>query len=165
LKQYWDFILAKYEVGSSTPSDFSHSKTISLLPDHWTVVTINVTEDKNTLFISRQRASKEPLVFSVPLTGRREDDACDGDGHFTLERALEELNDIVKLSNEGTREAITVQKDKPEAKAAWWKTRIELDGRMKELLENIEFCWLGAFKVNFFEALVKWSNSLLAYIN
>ncbi|KAJ3513288.1 hypothetical protein NMY22_g15087 [Coprinellus aureogranulatus] len=28
----------------------------------------------------------------------------------------------------------------------WWKGRHALDLRLKELLENIEFCWLGAFK-------------------
>ena len=34
-----------------------------------------------------------------------------------------------------------------QAKIAWWDSRKQLDQRMKDLVENIEFCWLGAFKV------------------
>jgi separase len=64
-----------------------------------------------------------------------------------LQEALTELFEIVRLSDEGTRNAKHVKKDDPAARAAWWKERVALDTRLKTLLENIEFCWLGAFKV------------------
>ena len=75
------------------------------------------------------------------------DDEDDESEHFTYEDATKELKDILQASDEGTRQAINVRSDDKEAKAAWWSERKKLDLRMKELLDNIEFCWLGAFKV------------------
>jgi separase len=58
------------------------------------------------------------------------------------------------LSDQGTKDAIHVKPDDDEARAAWWKQRAELDSRLKTLLENIEFCWFGAFKVKLFAVLL-----------
>lgn len=67
-----------------------------------------------------------------------------------LEDALHELREIVRLSDEGTRRAVHVKSDDPQARADWWAERAALDKRLQALLENIEFCWLGAFKVRDF---------------
>ena len=61
--------------------------------------------------------------------------------------AVGELREIIRQSDQGTREAANVNKDDRKERAAWWANRSALDKRLKELLENIEFCWLGAFKV------------------
>ena len=143
LKEYWESIRARYQ---SHILDAAHLSTSSAhrLPKNWTVVNISVTEDKSTMFVTRQRAGAEPLMFCLPLKGRRESDE---DEHLTFEDAMKELHTIIELSDEGTRQAVNVKGDDMEARAAWWAERNALDKRMQELLENIEFCWLGAFKV------------------
>lgn len=145
LQDYWESVRSKYQSQAPDISTLSASQ-MSGLPPNWTVVHISVTDDKSTLFVTRQHGGNvqaAPLVFCVPLKGRRDDEE---DEHLTFEDALREFNDIVRLSDEGTRGAVHV-KDEPEARARWWKQRTALDTRMRELLENIEFCWLGAFKV------------------
>ncbi|KAJ7097786.1 cysteine peptidase C50 [Mycena belliarum] len=144
LRDYWESVRSKYQSQAPDISTLSASSMASV-PENWTVVHISVTDDKSTLFVTRQHGGDikaTPLVFCVPLKGRRDDEE---DEHLTFEDALQEFRDIVRLSDEGTRGAVHV-KDDPEARARWWKERTLLDTRMRELLENIEFCWLGAFK-------------------
>lgn len=143
MKKYWENIRDRYHTQSLDLTNLSVSQS-DRLPKNWTVISINVTEDKSTMFITRQVTQEEPLIFCLPLRGRRE---TEEDEHLSFDDALKELKDIIALSNQGTRQAIHVKNDDPEARAAWWKERITLDKRLQELLENVEFCWLGAFKV------------------
>lgn len=150
LKAYWEFIRVKYQTHTFDAPTLSSSQ-MSSLPSTWTVVHISVTEDKSSLFVTRQRGgdiTNDPLLFCVPLKGRRESNGEEEDEHLTFEGALGELNEIVRLSDEGTRGAVHVRSEDQAARVKWWKDRGELDTRMRELLENIEFCWLGAFKVS-----------------
>ena len=95
------------------------------------------------MLLSRLSSSASPLLFCLPLRSR-----VDGDvPHLTLDEALAELRDIVRLSDEGARRAVHVRNDDPADRVAWWSERAALDKRLKELLDNIEFCWLGGFKV------------------
>ncbi|KAG1788751.1 peptidase family C50-domain-containing protein [Suillus plorans] len=142
MKAYWDSIRKTYAEQSLDTSLLSNT-AMSQFPPHWTVVHVSLTPDKSTLFISRQNISSEPLMFCVPLKGRRESDV---DEHLTFDDAVKELAEIIRLSNQGTRNAVNVRNDDPQARAAWWAERNVLDKRMQALLENIEFCWLGAFK-------------------
>ncbi len=142
-RNYWNSIQKKYESQMSDSASLSVSET-DLLPHNWMVVNISVTDDKNTLLVSRRRPRREPLVFCIPLKERRDND---GGEHFTFEDGLGELKEILQLSDEGTRQAAQIKKDDREKKASWWAERKRLDMRLKELLDNIEFCWLGAFKV------------------
>lgn len=150
LKHYWDSIRDKYNNHSFDLANFSTYQA-DHLPTNWTVISINITDDRNTMFISRQVAQREPLVFCVPLKGRRE---TEEDEHLTFDDALNELRQIITLSNKGTRQAIHVKNDDPQARTDWWAERNALDKRMQELLENIEFCWLGAFKVRIYSGSV-----------
>jgi separase len=149
LKSYWNSIRSRYQTRKLDISSLSVSQMIGL-PLNWTVININVTEDKSMLFVTRQEGGdipREPLIFCIPLKGRRDNGSGeDEEENLTFGDALEEFNDIVKLSDEGTKAAAHI-KDDQEARATWWKQRGELNARMRELLENIEFCWLGAFKV------------------
>ncbi|KAJ3553303.1 hypothetical protein NM688_g3687 [Phlebia brevispora] len=140
-KAYWDYVKKKYEAYACDAMRLSESQG-SELPSNWTVVNISVTEDKHTMFVTRQRWKQEPLVVCIPLKGRRENEE---EEQLSFDDAFAELQDIIRLSDEGTRQATHVRNDR-EWRAAWWADRIALDKRMKELLENIEFCWLGAFK-------------------
>lgn len=128
------------------------------MPPDWSVVTINVTDDQSTLFISRHRQGSEPLVFCLPLDrqGRRDGD----DETFTFLNAKEELEEIISMSNDGAKNAKGVEGK--EGRAAWWAERRDLDKRMEELLSNIEFCWLGAFKVSPIATLALFGSSNLS---
>ncbi|KAG6866775.1 hypothetical protein C0991_011434 [Blastosporella zonata] len=149
LKAYWASVYARYQDQSLDPPSLSLNQ-LSSLPCNWTVIHINVTEDKSTMFITRQEcgsSTRTPLIFCVPLKGRRDTgNSEDDEEHLTFEDAVQELKEIVKLSDEGTKAAVHIKSDDQEARAAWWKERAALDTRLRELLENVEFCWLGAFK-------------------
>ncbi|EJC97616.1 uncharacterized protein FOMMEDRAFT_171563 [Fomitiporia mediterranea MF3/22] len=142
LRQYWDYVLKRHKSAEFIQSGCSTSD-IDALPSNWMVITISLTDDKGALLISRQRPHYKPMVFCVPLKGRHEDDE---DGHFTFEDAMTELKDIIRLKDEGVKGVTQIKSDDKEAKIAWWESRRELDQRMKDFVENIEFCWLGAFK-------------------
>lgn len=143
LKQYWAGVRERYNARPITLANLSTSRA-DRLPKNWTVVSITITEDKNTMFVTRQHAAHQPLIFCLPLKGRRD---AQEDEHLTFGDALSELRAIIAASDEGTRGAVNVRNDDPQARAAWWSERSALDKRMQELLANIEFCWLGAFKV------------------
>lgn len=147
IKKYWDGLANKYRNRVCDAGTLG-SANIDDLPPKWTVVSISVTEDHNTMFVTRQRPGKEPLMFCIPLKERREN-ADEDDEFLGFEHAIHELNEIIRLSDEGTRQAQNVKNDRS-ARQAWWAGRTALDERMKDLLENIEFCWFGAFKVKSF---------------
>ncbi|EKM60615.1 uncharacterized protein PHACADRAFT_203784 [Phanerochaete carnosa HHB-10118-sp] len=142
LKKFWETIGNKYRSRVCDSTSLA-SPQLELLPRHWTVVSISVTEDRNTMFVTRQRPRREPLIFCIPLKDRREN--VDDTEFLTFDDAIAELKEIIRLSDEGTRQAQHVTKDRV-SRSAWWADRAALDERMKALLANIEFCWLGAFK-------------------
>ncbi|KAI0674723.1 peptidase family C50-domain-containing protein [Trametes maxima] len=145
LKSYWESIAKRYEVQCFDVAKMAINQA-DQLPPHWTVVNVSITEDRHTMFVTRQRAGRKPLIFCLPLKGRREGQE---DEALTYDDALGELREIIRLSDEGTRQAADVKKDDKGARVAWWKTRSELDTRLRDLLADIEFCWLGAFKTIF----------------
>lgn len=149
---YWKSLQKRYQAKLLDEEALRASQTRSL-PANWTIVHIALAEDKSTLLLSRQECgdtSEDPLLFCVPLNGRRDNGAGDEEEHLSFEDAMAEFNEIIRLSNENTKAAVHVRPDDEEARASWWKDRNALDVRLKELLENIEFCWLGAFKVRIF---------------
>jgi separase len=153
LRDYWRSIRQKYKTHIPEPSLLSASEAATL-PNNWTVVNISVTPDKSTLFCCRRQGgddSSRPLTFCIPLKERREQTAGDGEeDYLTFDGAISELQDIIHSSNESTKAAVHIKSDDENARSNWWKQRGLLDVRMRELLANIEYCWLGAFKVLFF---------------
>ncbi|KAG8959161.1 hypothetical protein FRC03_008372, partial [Tulasnella sp. 419] len=141
MRQYWEAVGQRYRSLTMDPVGLAASQ-INLLPETWTVVHISVTDDKTALFISRQRPGCEPVIFCLPLDrqGRRDGD----DEHFSYEKAIEEFNDIKNLNDASAKNAKDVVTK--EGRINWWAERGQLDTRLKELVENIEYCWLGAFK-------------------
>ncbi|KAF9479762.1 cysteine peptidase C50 [Pholiota conissans] len=147
LKSYWDSVKMRYRSHTLSPSTLSSRDTLGF-PATWTIINISVTSDKSTLFISRQQGGPDPvdpLIFCIPLKGRRES-GDDDETQLTFDGAIQELHDIVRCSDECTKSAINIKADDEEARSSWWKQRGQLDLRMRDLLENIEYCWLGAFK-------------------
>ncbi|GAA5849620.1 hypothetical protein JCM8547_000513 [Rhodosporidiobolus lusitaniae] len=122
--------------------NLTDSSLSSILPEHWSAVSIHLTPEQDSLLLVRHRRSSEPLLFKLPLDrlARREGE----DDAFTYEVAAGELKDIIELSNAGTQAAKLVETK--EERAAWWQTRKGLDQRLQELLQAMEDAWLGAFK-------------------
>jgi separase len=140
LRSYWQSLQRKHSENTLlAPQD------LSSLPTNWVVISVNVTADKTTMFVSRHQANHEPIVFCLPLDrqGKREGEA--EEELFTFDAAVKQLTAIIDESNSGARDAKHVVTK--EAKEEWWQNRHNLDNRMKELVETMEFCWLGAFKV------------------
>ena len=145
LKRYWETVAKKYrsQICDATNLATSH---VDNLPSNWTIISISVTEDHETMFVTRQRPGREPLIFCIPLKERREN-VDEDDEYLGFNAAVYELNEIIRLSDEGTRQVQNIKDDRA-SRMKWWAHRAALDERMKSLLENIEFCWLGAFKVS-----------------
>lgn len=114
------------------------------LPHDWTVVSISLDMERNTILLSRQGGGREPVVFSLPV-----DRQCRREGEeeeLTIPAALEELKDIVYSCNTAVHGAKDLQG--MDARKAWWTERRALDKRLETLLTAIENRWLGAFKVS-----------------
>lgn len=140
-RDYWLRVAERHSYTSAS-SDMQTPEARDL-PPNWTVVTINLSEDCGTLYLSRVQRDRPPLIFSLPLDrqGRREEE----DETFTFAKALAELREIIQTSDAIAQDAKNIEGK--EGRAGWWNKRKELDTRMKDLLANIEFCWLGAAKV------------------
>lgn len=141
-REYWKGVGDNHSAAKFDPELLSRS-VVERLPHKWTVISISVSEDRRTMFVCRQRPHRQPLLFSIPLEGRRESE----EETITFQGALEEFQEIIRLSDETTRSAEHVTKTDRRQRCDWWAERTKLDTRLRELLENIEFCWFGAFKV------------------
>lgn len=140
LHRDWKRMRGRHATQSAVPEPID----LAPLPPNWAVVSISVTDDRNTLFITRHQNGHQPIVFCIPLDrqGRRENE--DDEDIFSFDRAVGELQDIIAQNDDSGKVAKTVVLQ--EAKVAWWQHRIELDARLGRLLQSIEQVWLGAFK-------------------
>ena len=151
LRAYWKSVRDRYQSNHCLENPVSTSQ-VDLLPANWTVVNISITADKSTMLLARQRPQSEPLLFCVPLErhGRGDESA---DEQFLFDDAMHQLDGILQESDQSAKDAKNVPSEDRDAKAAWWARRVALDRRLRDLLDNIEFCWLGAFKVRWFLVL------------
>ncbi|PCH34363.1 hypothetical protein WOLCODRAFT_95323 [Wolfiporia cocos MD-104 SS10] len=158
LEHFWQSLYSKYQGQTPMESDERRAGE-DVLPLNWTVIHVSITEDQNLMFITRQEARREPLVFCLPLKGRREDN---DNVQLTYDDAISELKEILRLNDEGTRQAGNVKREQKSARAAWWADRYALDKRLQDFLINIEFCWLGAFKTVFHQKKTTQQEDLVA---
>lgn len=108
------------------------------LPDSWNVVSLTVCPSSGDLVVSQYSASSEPFLLRLPL---HRHNSRDVDEHpFLFSDGIEELERIILESDTMTRAGAG-----PGGSEEWWATRHELDGRLKQLLHDAEFCWLGGF--------------------
>lgn len=142
LQEHWNNVRSRYH-RSEHLSPNKSAYDLSVLPRTWAVLSISVTEDRNTMFISRHQNGHDPLVFCLPLDrqGKREGE----NDLFTFDTGMTELREIIEESDACSRSAKGLTTD--EQKTQWWTTKRTLDKRLKELIDNVEYCWLGAFKV------------------
>lgn len=123
----------------------SSATELMSLPRDWIVVTMAFSQERNSMIITRRSAKSseaKPVVCSIPLDrqSRREGE----EDSLKVEDVIEELNEIIKESNEATHSAQHL--DGLQARKKWWTRRRELDSQLKNLLGSIEETWLGFFK-------------------
>ena len=143
LRNHWKSVKQKH---ATYTSPGCQEFDLSPLPADWAIISINVTVDHKTMFISRHQKGYDPLVFCLPLDrqGRREGE--NEEDLFSFDVAVSEMKEIVEGSDKTARNAKHITSS--EGKAEWWVTRRSLDKRLEELLLNLEFVWLGPFKVS-----------------
>jgi separase len=117
------------------------------LPGNWTIVNIGISDGEDSLFIARSRLNQRSLLFCIPLKRSIRNEADATANSLMINSAVVEMNDIVESSRKNGKRAGEVAAKGRELRAEWWSERAALDQRLSDLLENIEFCWLGAFKV------------------
>lgn len=122
------------------------SRALEQLPDNWSIINISVSASEDSLLISRSRPGQQSLLFCVPLNRSNRNEADDASDRLSVEAAITELNDIMESGRKNGKRAGEVAGKARELRANWWSERMELDQRLCDLLGNIEFCWLGAFK-------------------
>ena len=98
LRSFWKDLKVKYLSGNGLSMN---SAGLEILPPEWAVISVNVTEDKNHMLISRHQRDTEPLVFTLPLdrVGKRENQ--EPEDMLSFEMAVNQLKEIVDESNGG----------------------------------------------------------------
>ncbi|KAK9476091.1 peptidase family C50-domain-containing protein [Lipomyces japonicus] len=117
---------------------------IDIIPDRWAVVSISLCDDTDDMIISRFQAGESSFLLRLPLNRHSSRDA--DEDIFSYKSALEEIRAIIASSNDTAQASRTMQNATKSQKQDWWASRRALDSRLKELLDNIEYCWLGGFK-------------------
>lgn len=115
---------------------------VDIIPAAWTVISISPSDNREDLCITKLQAGHSPFVLRLPLERATSRDA-DSD-IFSFQHGLDELRGLIAAANNSSHTARDMAAKG--AKAAWWKAREELDGRLGELLRGVEEVWLGGFR-------------------
>lgn len=117
----------------------------SLLPSNWSVLSLHVTPDEESLLAVQHTPGNCPLILQLPFDriSRREGD----DSLFNLQAAKAEMSNIIYSANATSQNAKNVTS--LEDRRSWWTERKALDRRLAAILVNIEKRWLGAYKVRY----------------
>jgi separase len=148
---YWHETRARHRIQLLDPE--SVPQLVEQLPQNWSIVTMCISEAKDRLMITRRQPGQQSLLLCVPLKRASRADSEEISGGLSFESAKTEMEDIVQSSSQNGKRAIQVASQSKSVRSEWWAERSALDERLKVLLENIEFCWLGAFKVGSLDSI------------
>ncbi|KAL8830112.1 MAG: hypothetical protein Q9191_001615 [Dirinaria sp. TL-2023a] len=113
-----------------------------MMPESWTVIAMSSSISGNEIRLVKLQPGREPFALAIPLE-RRSSQQADGET-FNLGQARAEIQDIINLANYSSQS--TPDTARKGAKAEWWEARAALDGRIKNLLLDIENTWFGGFR-------------------
>ncbi|KAI0481531.1 peptidase family C50-domain-containing protein [Xylaria cf. heliscus] len=129
-------------LGFTGDMDRFQREYVDIIPNAWNVVSLSLNETKNELCITKLEAGSSPFALRLPL-----DRACSRDADnevFDFPQGRSDLLELIQEANRSCHDARDMSQKG--AKSEWWAEREELDERLKQLLDNIEFTWLGGFK-------------------
>ncbi|KAK4909197.1 separin protein [Elasticomyces elasticus] len=116
---------------------------VDILPQKWTALSINLSDDSSELHVAKYRSGQSPLILRLPFSRHKPDDPND-DEAFDYHAGKAEIQNIIEVSNYSWHNSGNV--DGKGAKSNWWAEREALDRRLHELLVNIENIWFGGFR-------------------
>lgn len=115
---------------------------VDIIPANWNVISVSLSESRDEIYITKLRGGLIPFMLRLPLSRHNSRDA--DEDIFGFEQGKAELSEIMDLANFSAQDARNMTGK--EAKSQWWAEREALDGRLKDLLTNIENIWLGGFR-------------------
>lgn len=144
-RRYWKELRDRYraQLLDAEPGP----QIVDQLPENWVVVTICVSDTKENLVVTRSQPQQQTVLLSVPLKRANRNDIEELNESLSFDSAVTELENIIRSSSQNGKRAAEVARQSKSIRSEWWAERSALDEQLKVLLENIEFCWLGAFKV------------------
>ena len=116
-------------------------KFVDILPINWTVCSLTLDPVHHDLYAVQMRKGEAPFVVKIPLNRS----ATRSKKYNTIQYsdAVDTLQEIIRLSDDTIHNS---DKTQPDLVDTWWSTRIDLDNRLKVLLESIESHWFSGFK-------------------
>lgn len=115
---------------------------IDALPEGWTAISLTLNEQRDELYLVRYESSQTPFILRLPLARHNSRDV--DEDVFGFDEGKAELKEIITQSDMTTHGGRDMSAKG--AKAKWWEEREALDGRLRDLLQNIENIWIGGFK-------------------
>lgn len=115
---------------------------VDIIPPKWNVISVSLSESCDEIYINKLQGGLIPFMLRLPLSRHNSRDA--DEDIFGFEQGKAELSEIMELANFSAQDARNMTGK--EAKSQWWAEREALDGRLKDLLTNIENIWLGGFR-------------------
>ncbi len=115
---------------------------VDIIPSTWKVISISLSESRDEIYISKLQRGLPPFMLRLPL-GRHNSRDADED-IFGFDQGKAELLEIIELANFSAQDARNMSSKG--ARSEWWAEREALDGRLKNLLANVENIWLGGFR-------------------
>ncbi|WEJ92812.1 separin protein [Yamadazyma tenuis] len=118
----------------------------NLLPANWTIITLDIDSGSDELVLARlsKESDYKPICLRLPLKRMMDHGSTASSLSFT--GALDKLNAIIKRSDDSIKPQTTSKIRTKEDRTNWWRLRFSLDMKLKEVLELIEYQWLGAFR-------------------
>ncbi len=141
LLEWPDFSRTNSETTCMSGTEFQE-KYIDIIPKDWSVISLSMSDAKDELYICRYRTGQSPFILRLPMARHNSSDA--NAEPFGFSEVRMELSEIVNLANFSAQDAKNMSGKG--AKTKWWEAREALDGRMRQLLINVENIWLGGFK-------------------
>lgn len=117
-----------------------------MLPSSWSVVSLTPSDDRSYLYVSHYQAKQCPTVLRIPISKQHADE--DVEESLTFQEAKSEIYSIIQGSDETIQQGKDgkIDMQAKSAKTQWWAKREALDGRLKDLLINMENMWFGGFR-------------------
>lgn len=119
-------------------------KGLELIPSSWTVLTIDIDEETDVLYITRLIGGETtPTFMRLPLTRLT---TPPHEKRMDFQSVMRRLNEIIRQSDESITPKVTSTILTKDDRKNWWKLRFSLDLQMADLLDDIECYWLGSFR-------------------
>lgn len=142
LNHYWKETEARYQ-RSTTRGSIPASTMASKLPKAWSVLSLHMALDNESILAVRYDRNHQPIVLQLPLDRvyRREGE----EETFGFESARSAMSEIISSANTTSQSAKNMVNI--DDRRNWWTERKELDQRLASLVVSIEERWLGVYKV------------------